>query len=49
VPLACLIVGQPAIDRFAWETTFDAIVELHRGNATAAFGKLSIDRDDEAT
>ncbi|MGW5237658.1 ATP-binding protein [Monashia sp. NPDC004114] len=44
-----LIGGQPAIDRFAWETTFDAMVDLHRGDEASALRRLAVDIDDGVT
>ena len=44
-----LIGDQLSITRFAWESTFDAFVELHRGNVETALGRLAVDIDDEST
>jgi predicted ATPase/DNA-binding CsgD family transcriptional regulator len=44
-----LLGGQPGITRLAWLSTFDALVELHRGNVAIALDRLAVDIDDAVT
>jgi hypothetical protein len=44
-----LLGGQQSPSRFAWQSTFDAIVELDRGDAARALSRLAVDIDDAET
>jgi hypothetical protein len=44
-----LLGGQLSPNRFAWQSTFDAIVELHRGDVAVALTRLEVDIDDPET
>jgi predicted ATPase/DNA-binding CsgD family transcriptional regulator len=44
-----LLGGQASPSRFAWQSTFDAIVELHVGNIASALNVLEVDIDDPET
>jgi predicted ATPase/DNA-binding CsgD family transcriptional regulator len=42
-----LLGGQPSPSRFAWQSAFDALVELHLGNVSIALNRLEVDVDDQ--
>jgi hypothetical protein len=42
-----LLGGQPSPSRFAWQSAFDAIVDLHHGDAATAVDQLAVDIDDQ--
>ncbi len=44
-----LLGGQPSPSRFAWQSAFDAFVELHLGNVAIALDRLAVDIDDAVT
>jgi predicted ATPase/DNA-binding CsgD family transcriptional regulator len=44
-----LLGGKPSPSRFAWQSAFDAFVELHRGNVAVALDQLTVDIDEAET
>jgi hypothetical protein len=41
--------SKPSPSRFAWQSEYDAIVDLHRGDSAGSLSRLTVDIDDPVT